>query len=215
MIYMHDRLVKLARTYFQSFDFPHQRHPILKPQSHIHMHGLSLRVTRQPSLAQLPTDTALLHATEGNAVVGVVAAVDPDHAGLDALGDAVGARDILGEDGAAETVRRVVGHVEGILFRLEARDHDEGPEDLFAVDAHAGLDVREDGRLDEESFVGGGALGEGFAAGDECRAFFLAGFDVCQDTLVLGFGYLRPLEGGFGEGVADDGDILDLLLEGV
>jgi len=45
-------------------------------------------------------------------------------------------------------------------------------------------------------------------------ALGLAGFDIAEHTLVLGFCDLRPLEGGVGEGVADLAGGFDGFLEG-
>src|SRR5208282_2098371 len=102
---------------------------------------------------------------------------------------------------------RVIRKLQCLLFRFEGRDDDERPEDLFAVDLHAGLHVGEDGWFDEEPL----ARPDGskcFPAGDERRAFFFARFDVAHYAVVLHFCDLWALEGGFSERVAYYGDFL-------
>jgi len=119
--------------------------------------------------------------------------------------------DVLREDSATQTVRRIVRPGHRLFFPLEARDDDKRPEDLFAVDLHVILHVRKDGRGDEEALavdvlVRLSARGQGGALG-------LAGLDVAEHFLVLRLGDLRALEGFVVERVADLADGLDLLLE--
>ncbi|CRJ98795.1 hypothetical protein BN1708_009496 [Verticillium longisporum] len=64
------------------------------------MHALGHGIRLDAGLAQLPADAALLDAAKGHAVVGVVAAVDPDHAGLDVARDALVDAGVGGEGGA-------------------------------------------------------------------------------------------------------------------
>ncbi len=176
------------------------------------MHGLRIRIRRQARLAQLSANPTLLDAAKRYAIIGVVAAIDPYHARLDLLGHAVASRDVLREDRRAKTVRCVVSELERLIFRLEGCDDHEGPEDLLAVDLHAGLDMREDGGFDEEALARADGR-ESFAARDERGAFFLAGFYVAHHAVILCFGHLRALECRFGEGVADYGDFLDMRFE--
>lgn len=166
------------------------------------MDGLDLRVGLKTSLAQLAPDTALLDAAKRHAEVAVVAAVDPDHAGLDLRGDAVRALNVLGEDGRAQTVGGVVGLGQGLLLGVEAGDDDEGTEDLFAVDAHVVRHVGEDGGRNEETLAVANVLVR-LSTGHQLGALGLAALDVREDTLVLRLGDLRALEGLIREGVAD------------
>src|SRR5690348_5930285 len=69
---------------------------------HVDMHGLDVRVRRQPSLAELPSNTALLDTAKGNSPVTIITGVDPDHTSLDPLGDPVSAGEVGSEDGAAQ-----------------------------------------------------------------------------------------------------------------
>jgi hypothetical protein len=178
------------------------------------MHSLNLRIPREPRLPKFPPNTTLLHAPKRNPVIRIITRINPHHARLDPLRHPMRPRDILREDRAAKPVGSIVRHLQRLPLGLEASDHDERTEDLFAEDLHAGLHIREDGRCDEEAFPRGGALGECLAARDERGAFFFAGFDEAKDALVLRFRDLRALEGGLGEGVTDDGELGDLLFEG-
>ena len=58
-----------------------------------------------------------------------------------------------------------------------------------------------------------GAFGKSFSARNESSAFIFAGLRVAENAVVLGFCYLRALEGGFGEGVAHYGGFCYLFLE--
>ena len=95
---------------------------------------------------------------------------------------------------------------------MEGGDDDEGAEDLFAVDAHAVGDVCEDGRRDEEAL----SVRDVFvwlAAGEEGGALGFTRVDIGQNALVLLFRYLRALECGVMEGIADFTDGVDLFFE--
>ena len=97
--------------------------------------------------------------------------VDPDGSGLELVRGADGAGDVAREDGGGKTVHRVVGLSDDCKTRvsigggvklenaertvslvLELGDDDDGAEDLLLDDAHVGLDVGENGGLDEETF---------------------------------------------------------------
>lgn len=176
------------------------------------MHRLGLRVRSQTSLAQLTTDTTLFDTAEGDAEIRVVGAVDPNHAGFDAASHPVGTLDVAREQGAAQTVRGVVGHADGLLFGLERRDHDEGAKDFLAVDSHVVLDAGEDGGFNEESLAVADVL-VGNAACRQGRALGFAGLDVSQNSLVLRLGDLRALESVVRKWIAHLGSGLDHLLE--
>ena len=148
-----------------------------------------------------------------NPKIAIVAAVDPHHAGLDAPRHTMRLGDILGEDGAAEAVGGIIRPAERLLLGLEARDDDEGAEDLFAVDFHIVPHVRENGGGDEEALAGAVDVLVRFAARGQGGAFAFPALDVGEDFLVLRFGDLWALEGLFLEGVAHFGDGLDLLFE--
>jgi hypothetical protein len=69
---------------------------------------------RQGVLAELPTDTRLLGAAEGNIRLQDVRAVDPRRARVDGMSGAKSLVNVRGEDGRRKAVGRVVGHVDNI-----------------------------------------------------------------------------------------------------
>ncbi len=166
----------------------------LEPASHVDMDSLDLRVSLQTSLAKLTADTALLNTTKGNTGIAVLATVDPDHTGLDLLGDAVGRLQVLSEDSRAKTVGGVVGHGNSLLLSLEADNNDNRAEDLLTEDAHLRSDLSEDGRGDEETLAVS-INGDGLATSSNSGALILTNLNVLEDTVVLDSGDLRTLEG--------------------
>lgn len=171
--------------------------------------GLVLCVVGQSSLAELSADAGLLVTTEGELVVEHVVAVDPDGTGSERVGDAEGGVEVLGVDGGGKTVRGVVSELDDILLILELGDGTDGAEDLLLHDLHVGLDVGEDGGLDEVTLVA-----ETLTTRLDGGTFVLAGLDVAHDTVVLELRNLRTLEGLLVEGVANL-VLLSALLEGL
>lgn len=106
--------------------------------------------------------------------------------------------DILGEDGGGQSVSSIIGawnDLKALSFtallskslkppylfqRLELDDLLYRAEYLFPGDAHVVLDVGEDGRLDEESFVTVTS-----STAHQLGAFLLATFDQFQNLLEL------------------------------
>src|ERR1700742_5172366 len=86
---------------------------------HIDMDALDVTVRMHPGLSQLAADSRLLYASKGDAEVRVVAAIDPNHSGLDLARNPMAPRDFPREHCSAETIRRVIGHLDGLLLRLE------------------------------------------------------------------------------------------------
>src|SRR5215475_15171554 len=80
---------------------------------HVHPHALHLRVLAHRLEAHLAAVAGTADAAERRAGVDALVAVDPDHAGLDGLGDAVGALDVAGPQAGAEAVAGVVGDADG------------------------------------------------------------------------------------------------------
>src|SRR6266567_7492427 len=143
--------------------------------------------------------------------------VDADHAGLDGVGEGAGGVSVAGEDGGAVAVLVLVDELEGGLEGVGADDAEDGAEDLFAVDAHLGLDVVEEAGSEEEAFAARKSCG---AAVDDQRCSFLgAEFDVAFDAVEVGAdvgvvlgarGYLKMsdargelVDEGVGGGVGD------------
>ncbi|KAI6754000.1 hypothetical protein HG530_013176 [Fusarium avenaceum] len=75
----------------------------------IHMHSLDIRISRESSLAQLPSNTTLLHTTKRNSPVTVIAGVDPNHTRLNPLGDLMRSGQVRGEQSTTEAKLAIVG----------------------------------------------------------------------------------------------------------
>src|SRR3954470_10893205 len=73
------------------------------------VHGLLLGVEVDRAVPALVAETGGLHPAERGAQVADVVRVQPDHAGLDRLRDAVAAGQVAGPDVAGEPVTDVVG----------------------------------------------------------------------------------------------------------
>lgn len=176
------------------------------------MHSLRVRIPGQPRLSKLPTNPTLLHTSEWDPEVAVIARVDPYHARLQLPRNAMGALDVLRENSGTQAVDRPVGHLDGLLLGLERCNDNKGPEDFLLVDVHLGLDIREDGGLDKVS-LSVADVREALPTTDQLRALVLAGLGEAENALVLYLGDLRALAGGCGKGVADDLDFRDILAE--
>lgn len=97
----------------------------------------------QPHLpsTQLPTYTALLHTTEWDPVIAILAAVNPHRSGLDIPRNAVCLDKIGGEDCASKAISGVVGTLEGLVLRFEGTNDDKRTKNLFAENTHVGLHI--------------------------------------------------------------------------
>ena len=135
-------------------------------------------------------------------------AVDPDSTGLESVGDSDGGVDVGGVDSSGKAVRGVVGKANDLLLILELGDGADGAEDLLLHDLHVGLDISEDGGLDEVTLVA-----VALTTSDNGGTLLLTGVDVAHDTVVLELRDLRTLEGLLVEGVANL-VLLSSLLEG-
>src|SRR6185312_3829095 len=74
-----------------------------------------LGVEVEGPVAAFAADAAFLHAAEGDAQVADEPAVDPDGAGVDGAGDAVGTAQVVGPDHAGQAVPAVVGQTDGLV----------------------------------------------------------------------------------------------------
>ena len=184
----------------------------LQPRSNINVYSLRIRITRQPRLSQLPANPTLLHATKWHSEVTVVTRVNPYHACLQSPRNAMRALDILREHGRAEAVDSLVCHIDRLPLSLKRGDDNEGSEDLFFIDVHLGLDIREDGRLDEVPLAITN-VGEALTATNQLRTLVFARFREAKDALVLHLGDLGPLVCGCSEGVANYLDFRDVFGE--
>src|SRR5262249_54394973 len=140
---------------------------------------LYLRVLLHAPAPAFAPDAALFEATEW-AVEHVDAVVDPHHAGADALGQRDRPAGVAGVDGAAQTVRGLVGDTNRLVLVLERNDGHHRTEDLLARDALIVAHVAEQGGLEE--VAAREVLGTA-AAGGQRGALPLAGRNVLLDLL--------------------------------
>ena len=142
------------------------------------VHDAGLGVEVEAVLAALAAEPARLHATERRSQVADVVRVEPHHAGLDAMGDAVAATQVVGPDVGGEAVAGVVGQPNGLVFVVERRDAHDGAEDLLLEDAHVGPHVGEHrGGEVVARLAGGRARAAGRPAG-RLRATPLSTYDI-------------------------------------
>src|SRR5947207_15501146 len=83
--------------------------------------------------AAFAANTALFHAAERNAQIAHEPAIYPDRAGVDSLGDAMGAAQVLRPDARREAVFDVIGVIDRFFFAVERRDCYDGSEDFLAI----------------------------------------------------------------------------------
>jgi len=137
---------------------------------------------REP--AALRADAALLDAAEGHAKVTLQPAVDPDHARLPLLREAVRALEVRGEERAREPVARGVDVAQHLCLVGELVHHDHGPEDLLLRAARVGGQPGYDRRRDEEALLEARGERLGLAAAAEDLAALLLGHpDVVHDLV--------------------------------
>src|SRR3990167_390830 len=115
--------------------------------SEFHADVFQLGVELQRVHTPFAADARLLAATEGGAQVAQEPAVDPDDAGLDLPGDAVGARAVLGPDRRRQAIRQAVGQLDGLLVRVERADMAAGAEDFLGDHRRIVGEASPDGRL--------------------------------------------------------------------
>ena len=87
----------------------------------------------QRFFAAFTANTALFHSAERNAEIANEPAIHPDRAGVDSLGDAMGAAQVLRPDARREAVFHVIGVIDHFFFAVERRDCYDGAEDFFAI----------------------------------------------------------------------------------
>jgi hypothetical protein len=87
----------------------------------------------QRFFAAFTADAALFHSAERNAQIADEPAIYPDRAGVDSLGDAMGAAQILRPNARREAVFDIIGVIDHFFFAVEGRDCYDGAENFFAI----------------------------------------------------------------------------------
>src|SRR5262249_36079704 len=157
----------------------------------------------QRFFAAFAADAALFHAAERNAKIANEPAIYPDGAGVDSLGDAMGAAQVLRPNARRQTVFDVIGVIDHFFFAVERRDCYDGSENFFSICAARNRQASNDGRLEEITVAATlvGSLGRGTAKRD-FAAFFLREIDVELYFLELRLVHDRDLLGFFIQRVA-------------
>jgi len=151
---------------------------------------LDVGVVGQRILAKLASNAGLLEPAKRYRLVQNVVLIDPDGSSVQRVCEFDRPRDILREDGRSQPVHGIIRNGNDIIIVLElAHDHDRSKDFIFH-DGHVGLDVGEDGRLDEVSLRA--VL---LATHENSGSFLLALLNISHDTVELNLGYLRALEG--------------------
>ena len=94
---------------------------------------LRLSKETQRFFAAFAADAALFHAPKRNAEIADEPAIHPDRAGVDSLGDTMGAAQVLRPDARREAVFDVIGVIDPFFFAVEGRDCYDGSENFFAI----------------------------------------------------------------------------------
>src|SRR6266705_2481992 len=156
------------------------------------------QIVLDPVLRSFPPHARFLHAAEGCDFGGDDAGVDADDSVFERLGDAPDAVDVAAVEVRREAEFGVVGEPDRFFFVLEAEEWRDRAEGLLLRYFHAGVDVGEDGGLEE-----GTAEGVALAAGQEFRAFGERVADVLFDFLHRGLVDERALHDAGLHAVAD------------
>src|SRR5580704_3484086 len=86
---------------------------------------------------KLPSVAAFLDAAEGKARIGAHGFVHEDATTLNPFGsDALAARQVAGDDAAAQPKRRIVGSRNRLLLVLDGNDGRDWSEELFLISRH-------------------------------------------------------------------------------
>src|ERR1700722_4071480 len=145
--------------------------------------ALFLQVFADRCETALAPNAGALIAAEGGKVAYRPIGVDPDRTGLEALSHGERGPDALGPDARCKPVLRIVSDLDRLFLVVESDHREDRAEDFLLRDAHLGLNLGEDGRLDEPSFSASGHAGVALVFGD---------FDVVEHLLKLRPGRYRP-----------------------
>ena len=87
----------------------------------------------QRFFAAFAADTALFHAAERDAEIAHEPAIYPHRAGVDSLGDAMGAAQVLRPNARRQAVFDIIGVIDHFFFAVEGRDCYDRAENFFAI----------------------------------------------------------------------------------
>src|SRR3954453_21336093 len=87
----------------------------------------------QRFFAAFAADAALFHAAEWDAEIAHQPAIYPDRSGVDSLGDAMGAAQVLRPHARREAVFDIIGVIDHFFFAVEGRDRYDRAENFLAI----------------------------------------------------------------------------------
>src|SRR3984885_15117221 len=122
-------------------------------------HALFLQIFADRGQAAFTSNAGTLIAAKGRKVARRPIGVDPDRTGLEALSHGERGPDALGPDARCKPVLRIVSDLDRLFLVVESDHREDRAEDFLLRDAHLGLDLGEDGRLDEPPLSAFGAGG--------------------------------------------------------
>src|SRR5678815_3420891 len=105
--------------------------PANRAARQVNPNALHLRVKIERVPAHLAAVARLFVTTEGRRCIEHVVSIDPNNTRLDLFRKTVRARDVPGPDTSRETVDRVVGLLDQLVFVFEADHRYDGSKDLF------------------------------------------------------------------------------------
>lgn len=96
----------------------------------LHCNGLGLQIVVQTILAEFAANAGVLVAAEGCLWQDGIVAVDPDGAGVDAVGVLHGLVDVVGNDARSKTIFDIIGSFNHLIDGAEFENRLNGTEDL-------------------------------------------------------------------------------------
>lgn len=108
-----------------------------------HGNCLGLQIVVQTVFAQFATNAGVLVATEGCLRQDGIIAIDPNGAGIDAIGKLHGLVDVVGDDAGGEAVLHIVGTLNHLIDGAELEDGLNGSKDLKEQDMSTLAEVTE------------------------------------------------------------------------
>src|SRR5215467_7054929 len=149
----------------------------------ISQHRFDLEIFFETEDTMLPAVARLLVAPEGNAPV-YWRAIQVDAAGANSFGNTAHAVDVPALDISGETVGRVVGDRDGLVFGVISHHRQHRTEDFLLGNCHVGGHVREDRGPNEIATVE--AAGASGATTDQIGSLLDAALDQALHLVELG-----------------------------
>src|SRR3546814_741603 len=151
------------------------------------MDELAVHELAETEFRKLAPEARSLDAAEGQMRRRPGGLIDEDHAAFDPFGERLAMRDIVGKDGGAEPVWRIVRKSDRRLFVLDDEEGGDRTEQFLAVDGIVVRDIGQNGRLEIEA----GAIVT-FSAKHDLGSSLARGGDLFQETFECALGRKRP-----------------------